>query len=206
MYISDWFTFLTSKVGILLSLIGIWIAFSRRAGGPDADTKENVEKWINDKNNRYERIRIVLKDYETSISEIHARNNINLMVGTILIGASFFILTSINLSERSRSVGIYAFASIGLYSIWLFLLYLTSSRLNGLQYSRIRAIEEALTEKLNYDTKKLKYDFGINSYNIKKTRRCGGKRPALWLRIRRAFWDIVLLLLSIAWMLFSLEY
>ena len=204
MHVSDWFTFLVSEVGILLALFYLWRAYSFSDQGNDTDLENKVAKWIKAEEKNYikhDKLTVVLKDYQISIAEVHRRDNITLLIGSILTTSSLLILAN-SISERvAQPMSIYALVSIGLYSLWLFVIHDTAKRLGKITYNRIKAIEKALSDKEISN-----YNFGIHSYIIKKTRKCCEERPVLWLRIRRTFWGIILFLLSLAWLLLSLEY
>jgi hypothetical protein len=59
----------------------------------------------------------------------------------------------------------------------------------------MKAIEQALTGYLGYD-------FGTYSYVSKKIL-VSDKKIANWIRLRRTFWGIILLLISLAWLFLS---
>lgn len=158
-------------------------------------------------------MRVVLKDYEISNVTVHRRDNIDLLVGSILVTASLLVLANTGTSEKlAHSMWVYALASIGLSSFWLIIMHYRSKMLNDISFYRIKAIEEAIKQPPEKATgkatdksmTKFSYEFGIHSYNIDKTRSCDNKKPIWWLRLRRTFWGIVLFLLSLAWMLLSL--
>jgi len=192
-----------SIIGIIISLFYFWEVAEFSLGDQDYDEElENtLANWItSEKKNEglpmCEKLKVVLKDYEISNATVHRRDNIDLLIGSILITGSLLVLANTSVSETlAHPMGIYALASIALYSIWLLVLNSTSRKLNRLAYSRIKAIERALT--------KLGYEFGIHSYNIQKTRTTS-ERPIRWIRLRKTFWGLILLLLSIAWMSLSL--
>ena len=138
----------------------------------------------------------VLKDYETTNNEIQRRENTTMIVGSFLIAASLLILANTAVSSPSvTSFFPYAFTSVGLYALWLFVLCDTDAKMSSISYNRLKTIEKTLTDKLGYN-------FGIHSYLFLKTR---GKKdePDRWIEIRRAFGGMVLLLISVAWLLLS---
>jgi hypothetical protein len=59
--------------------------------------------------------------------------------------------------------------------------------------ARARAIETALKEQFGYE-------FGVHRF----VRSWGDNRTPLWLEIRRDFWGIILIALSISWLVISL--
>jgi len=132
----------------------------------------------------------VLKDYEITNREIERRENITLVIGTILITSSFIILG--NTATSSAPKFPYALASISLFVLWLTILYFTTKMLDDEGYYRVRAMEEAFTKYYNYE-------FGIHRYSYALTQHVG------WIRIRRGFWGFILILLSIAWVLLSTQ-
>ena len=129
----------------------------------------------------------VLKDYEIMNRETDSRGNITEAVGAILITASFLILG--NAVAKEVDLGLkYALAavSMALYVVWFFFLELTTRKLDGMTFSRMRAIEDALTLRFHYK-------FGIHNYVKYET----GK--ARWLEFRRHCWLVVLILLFAGW-------
>jgi hypothetical protein len=205
--ISDLPTFLVSIWGLLLSLVYIlkqW--FSSAKTYYDDALEKAVFAWIANKKKDEEldgsdKIDVIIKDYETANGEICKRDNITLIVGTILIGSSFLILGNIAGAKSSQSVGIYSLASVGLFSIWLLVLHDTAKHLNAITYGRMRAVEQALTKSFKDGDDALSYSFGIHSYVHEKTE----GQTVWWLRLRRTFWAIVLFLLSLAWLLLSVS-
>lgn len=198
-------TLAISIEGIVISSLYIILRlFSVVDKGYDEKLKQDILNWIRNtgENSNNEKMKILLKDYETANAEIGRRDNITLLVGTILITASLLILGNIattNSANHTDSIAVYALVSIGLFTIWLFVLHETNNRIDAHSYKRIKAIEEALT---NY----LGYDFGIHSYIYKKTRAEGeNDKPIWWLKVRRVFWGIILFLLSLTWMLLSVK-
>jgi hypothetical protein len=157
------------------------------------------------------RLEIIIEDYKAGNSEIGRRDNITLLVGTILVTSSLLILGTtareilgtIAQERPQDSMGIWASVSIGLFLIFLFVLHDTGKRLNGLTYYRIEAIEQALTSHFNPNSGKEQhegYNFGIHSYLHRETK----EQRVWWLRLRRTFWADVLMLLSIGWLLLSI--
>lgn len=164
--------------------------------GFDEDLKEDLDKWLSEndeKMNCCDKLNSILKDYDISCSELRRRDNIVLVIGTIIITASLLIFGNAVNASQSNLFPIYAFASIVLYSIWLICIHWTSNKLDDIQYRRIKAMEKSLTRHLSYD-------FGMYSYIRSKI-----SDKDYWLRLRRSFWDVILLLLSFAWLLMSLS-
>lgn len=194
-YISDLFTFLLSTVGIVVSLLymlNVWFYFGepKREGEYDRELADSIKAKL-EKNDKF--LNGVLKDYGISNIDNQRRDNITLLIGSILATASLLILAN-TVSERlAHPISIYALVSIGLYSLWLLFIHDTAKKLDNITYYRVKAIEKALTDYLGYE-------FGIHSYIFKETRKCCGKRAVLWLRGRRTFWGVIMLLLSIAWL------
>jgi hypothetical protein len=139
----------------------------------------------------------LLKDYEVCQAEIVRRDNSTLLVGSIFTTASLLILANTISQTFRNSMFVYAFASILLYLLWLLIAYETSKELDEITYMRIHTIEEALSNE------KSEYQFGLHSYIWRKTHTEKGKTSG-WLKIRRMFWGVVLMLISFAWMLLSL--
>jgi len=79
-----------------------------------------------------------------------------------------------------------AVVSILLYVVWFFVLNFTTKGLDNMTFSRMRAIEDALTATFHYK-------FGIHSYIEYES------EESCWLKIRRRFWLWVLVLLIVAW-------
>jgi hypothetical protein len=203
--ISDLFAFLIAIVGILLSFGYI---IKQVLFPPKTEHDEGVEKmvtaWLDEDKekglSKDAKIDLILKDYETANGEIGRRDNITLIIGTILIGSSFLILGNTAV-KPSQPISVYTLASVGLFTIWLLALHDTAKRLNYITYRRIRAVEQALTKSFKDRDDALGYNFGIHSYIDKATE----GQTAWWLRLRRTFWAIVLFLLSLAWLLLSVS-
>lgn len=135
----------------------------------------------------------VLKDYETTNKEIDRRENITLIVGTILITGSLIILGNTATANPVTRFP-YAFSSILLYVLWLLASHLTTTKLDYMTFTRARAIETALKEHFGYD-------FGVHKYVMDKTNNKDETAP--WVEIRRNFWGIILIALSISWLVIS---
>jgi hypothetical protein len=215
-HVIDPSTFIVSAVGITISSIYILSRFLHhwnRSNNPDIDEKtkkaltemfKKLKEARGTDANPSEALRVVLDDYDTSTDEIGRRDNILLLVGTILIGSSLLTLGNVAQKEvGSPSHFFYALGSIGLYAIYLLVMHETAVPLNALTYKRMKAIEVSLTDYLRPKDQEesASYKFGIHSHIYTETH--GGKD--LWLCLRRSFWGILLLFLSLVWMLSSLE-
>ena len=186
-------------LGIITFLVGLLLAVGYEClicrDEREQDDREHKEKdgYISAIRGAVDKSHIdrVLKDYEIMNREVETRGNITLVVGTILITASFYVLGTASIYKEASSLK-YAMAivSITLYVLWLFVLNYTSKTLDNMTFSRMRAVEEALS-----DEKVLGYDFGIHRYIRGET---GNRR---WIEIRRRFWVWVLILLFIGWAL-----
>jgi hypothetical protein len=198
--ISDFFTFLLSIFGIALSLYYILKQWFSPIGLSDKELEKKLSDWLKDwwntkELNKAEKLDVILGDYTATLTEIAGRDNVTLLTGTILVTSSLIILGNAALAKPDFPIYVCAFASIGLFSTWLVFLHETAKKLNTLSYIRTRAIEQAITQNLNYP-------FGIHSYIYEVT----GKMIAPWLRMRRRiFWYCVLLLLSFAWVLLTIR-
>ena len=206
--ISDILTASVSMFGIVLSLFYIFRGLSRCVKDPHYDKKfsKALVAWFKKSTSSLDqKLRVVLKDYETANAEIGRRDNIGLLIGTILVTSSFLILGSA-IKEKPINIGVYAFASMGLFLVFLLILHGTTEKLDSISYRRVKAIEQALTDFFKEDLKKSNkeeiknFDFGIHSYIFERTLTAERNRAKIWLRIRRVFWDVVLLLLSLAWL------
>ena len=181
---------ITFSAGILLALINECLTRrDRRKQDEREKSKEHREYLqrlgeVNDNHMDH-----ILKDYETMNREIHNRSVITEAVGAILITASFLILANtVAYKVTLNSKYSMCIISMLLYVLWFFVLHNTTKELDNMMFSRIRAIEEALS-----DEKKLNYDFGIHRYIRGET------RNTHWIGIRRRFWVWVLLLLFSGW-------
>lgn len=135
-----------------------------------------------------------LKDYEITNKELERRENINLLVGTILVTASLIILGN-TVSASSPTKFPYAFSSVLLFVLWLFVLHYTTAKLDAMTYPRMRAIEEAMTQHFGYA-------FGVHLYTYGQMENNGG--TFRWVEVRRQFWGIILIALSTFWLVISL--
>lgn len=196
--ISDLVTFIVSIVGIGLSISYIMFQAFRPFHTRDDISKEQekIEKWL--KNDTEKRLNLMLNDYEIANNEVGRRDNVTLLVGSILITSSFLILGNTAL-KPDQPTFIFSIASIGLFSIWLFVLHETGKKTNSLTYNHMKAIEGAIRSSSQDEKDKIGYDFGNNLTICDKT----NDQSVWWLRVRRMFWAIVLLLLSLSWLLLS---
>lgn len=196
-------TFLVSLVGIIIALFYIRKQWLSPTPERDTQLEDEIAGWIRDPwkslpLNKKEKLDILLRDYEAATAEVGRRDNITLLTGTVLVTSSLIILGNTALSKPAQ-LGVYGLASIGLFSIWLFLLSETAKGLNDLSFVRINAIEAAIKAAIAPDSE---YEFGIHSFIRKKTLNIS----VPWLKYRRRiFWYVVLLLLSVSWMLLSVR-
>jgi len=201
----DLFTFCVSMAGILMSVVYFLWKLSICPRPPDddcdVDLRANLLDWLKTNNSfeEKEKLEIAFEDYETCCHEIGRRDNIVLLVGTILVGASLIIFGNAATKEIAYPLGNYALGSIGLYAVWLWVMHETAVKLNNIAYDRIKAIEQALTKWMcdGEKTKNPFFRFGVHTYYCSETE---GQR-VWWLRLRRLFWGILLLFLSIVWLL-----
>jgi len=201
--ITDLLTFLVSLVGIILSIVYI---LSRLCSTEEQRVDENLRGTISGllarSAYRDHTFDLIINDYKISGNEIGRRDNIILLVGTILIGASLLLIGNLTQRESSFPIAFYAFSSIGFYCVWLWGIHETARKLNNITYRRLRAIEEALSNHYDHEGEGHEhYRFGIHSYIHAETH----NQTSFWLRLRRVFWGVVLLFLSIVWMLFSVS-
>jgi hypothetical protein len=203
--ISDFLTFSISLAGIIISLAYILFQTFHTERNIESEQETiSIFEWIRKDGYAGKRLKVVLEDYKTSNEEVRRRDNVTLIVGTILITSSFLILGNVAL-KPDQPKSIYALASIGLFSIWLFALHETGKRLNKITYDRLKAIEKALMMYFDRpiylsEDAKPSYRFGIHSLVCEKTAQA---QTDWWLRARRMFWAFVLLLLSLSWMILS---
>ena len=135
-------------------------------------------------------IKFVLKDYQTMNQEIRSRGSITLIVGTILITASFLILGDAAKYRYSLDLKVVmAIVSIGLYLSWFFILNYTTKKLDNMTFSRMKAIESGLTQRINIQH----FNFGIHTYIEQRY------HEKKWIEIRRRFWVVVMMLLFTGW-------
>lgn len=190
-------TVLVSLLGIIFGVIYFWLrSWFLRDTNEDLETARELTQNIlislctKDYKNALD---VVLKDYDTTNKEIDRRENITLIVGTILITGSLIILGNTATATNPLIVFPYAFASILLYVLWLLVSHLTTTRLDYMTFTRARAIETALKEHFGYE-------FGVH----RVIRSLDEDNAPLWLEIRRDFWGIILIALSISWLVISL--
>jgi len=204
--------FLPSIIGMLIAFIfilyqSVKYQFLPKEKNYDEEVRQNLSailelQRIGSIGSRDSIINGVLKDYEISIREIERRDNIFLIIGSILVTASLLILAETVSKTSTHPIWIYALASIGTYVIWLFAIHETDNKLDEFAYKRIKAIELAVSDHLrrdNKDKEKIAL-FGIYSYIYEK------KRIIWWLPLREYFWYVILLFLSIAWLLIAYPY
>lgn len=194
----DLLTFIVSIIGICSAIIYLHVIELSHEKYDDSDKAKRklfISKIFEGLKctKTSERLKGVLKDYEITNREIERRENITLLIGTILITGSILILG--NTANINGPKFPYALASILLFIIWLFVLHLTTKELDNMSYPRARDIEEALS-------KYFEYRFGIHSFLFSKTQKNG--KPVWWLDVRRAFWAIILILISSIWLILAL--
>jgi len=149
---------------------------------------ENVD--ISNKQN----LSILLTDYNTSNKEIERRENITLVIGTIMLTSSFLMVNEAIKNGINDFTVYYGILSIGIYTIWLLILHDTTRKIDNLSYPRIRAIEEQINSHI-------KYGFGVHSFLFSKLYE---KDPIeLSFFLRKIFWGITLLFLSLIWIFLS---
>lgn len=192
----DTITYIVSVVGIIAAMCYLFLTECLYGSKKKSDPKfiADIQASIKDKNG----LDSVLKNYEIANREIERRENITLLIGSILITGSILVLgnTAKSENELATPIYIYAVTSILLFVLWLFVLHCTSRELDNLAYSYVKDIEEALSESFGYR-------FGIHRYLYSKTHK--NNKTVWWLRVRRFFWGFVLILLSIAWLLVSVS-
>lgn len=182
----DILTIIVASIGIFLGFLDIAVIWF----GPTEDDKikKYVTKNLKKMPDNCMSWDILLKDYEITNSEVARRENITVLVGTIMLTSSFLILGNSITQNILIPRFVVAAASIFIFVTWLFILYYTTRKLNQISYTRIRAFEDKLNEKVNYG-------FGIHRF-MQDKRKC-----QLKFRIRKCFWSVTLLVLSIAWYL-----
>jgi hypothetical protein len=187
---------------MVISLAGIWAGvfffWFRPQFLDDKDEHKQLTREIRTSLSKIgpeDSLEAVLKDYETTQKEIDRRENITLIVGTILITGSLIILGN-TATAGARVWFPYAFPSILLYVIWLFVLHLTTARLDSVAFKRAGAIETAIATHFGYD-------FGIHEYTLKSMKNKKG-RFFLWVDTRRGFWGIILIALSASWLIIAM--
>ena len=141
----------------------------------------------------------VLKDYEITNREIERRENINLLVGSILITGSLIILGNTATAQNMPKFP-YTLTSILMFVLWLFVLHLTTAKLDSETYPRVRAIEEALTQHFGYAFGVHQYTYSVMQKKEKKKKKDKKETRKRWALVRRWFWGIILIALSIAWL------
>jgi hypothetical protein len=187
-------TFLLSIGGICVGSIYFWLRswfVKDRTESSELTRSILISLSMKDHKNALD---TVLKDYEMTNKEIDRRENITLIVGTILITGSLIILG--NTATANPVIRFpYAFSSILLYVLWLLASHLTTTKLDYMAFTRARAIEIALKEHYGYD-------FGVHKYVWDKMSNKDGK-AFLWVEFRRNFWGIILIALSVSWLIIS---
>jgi len=187
-------TFWLSIVGVCLSVIFFWFR-----SGID-DNKQECPVLTRDilislaMKDHKDALNTTLKDYEITNKEVERRENINLIVGTILVTASLIILgNTANVGHAPKFP--YALSSISLFSLWLFVLHYTTAKIDSMVYPRLRAIEEAMTQHFGYA-------FGVHKYTYGTMK--DEDRNFQWVEFRRGFWGIIMIALSTSWLVISL--
>jgi hypothetical protein len=198
--LSEILTYFLSIVGLAVAsgdILRMWFSLDKKNDQKntpeDSELLGHLKEFLKNPTNRDS----VVKDYEICQAEVARRDSSTLLIGSIFTTASLLILANTISQTFSNSTFIYALASILLYLLWLLTVYRTSRYLDQITYTRIRIIEEAMSHEESG------YKFGLHSDVWRKTHTEEGKTVP-WLRLRRAFWSIILLLISFSWMLLSL--
>jgi hypothetical protein len=196
---TDIATFGISLIGFALAVLYFLIISTafERSKKHEADDKaeaDAIKKFIE---KRTEGLKIVLSDYEAFSKEVERRENITVVIGSILITASMLIFGNSAISETENPIYPYALTSILLFVFWLFFLHATTRELDNIAYTRLKTIEKALSDEEG------NYNFGIHSYLTSVTQNTR-RKTVWWLMLRKQFWGLVLILLCLAWLMLSL--
>lgn len=116
-------------------------------------------------------------EFRTLVDSIAERGQGSVISGTIFVTASLLILGQASQSKPWTNV-VLAFASLGIYSLWLFGILYTSKRLDAQTFSRLRYIENLL------DIEAITFVGGI------------ARGSRLWKFVRSPVWGIMLLALT----------
>lgn len=199
--VTDFPTLLISSIGIALSVCYFFYQALKPYHTKNDVNKEqeSIVEWLREGDDG-KKLKLLLADYASGNEEVRRRDNVTLLVGTILITSSFVILGNITL-KQDLPIGIFSLASIGLFTIWLLALHETGKKINKITYDHLKSIEEALTQHFAGENGAQKYSFGTHRYVCDKTL----DQSVWWLRGRRMFWAFVLFLLSVAWMMLSIK-
>lgn len=193
--IFDYPTFFFALFGIVVSLIYIFVQWSEPHPMNDNDLENRLTETLGLSYPGDPVREFIVEDYRVANEEVARRDSSTLLTGTILITASFLLLAARFSPFMEGIQAIAALSYVGLYIAWLYFLNETSKRLHEISFRRSRAIESAVRRSFGLD-------FGIHNYNTEETQGQG----VWWLRMRRRiFWYVILLLLSFAWMLLSLD-
>jgi hypothetical protein len=200
--ITDIPTFLISSFGIVISVLYIFFqAFRPYHTHSDIEGElKMLIAWLNDDDEEGTRLKVMLADHKTATEEVGRRDNVTLLVGTILITSSFIILGNVAVNQNQPK-GVFSLASVLLFVVWLIGLHETGKVTNQITYNHLKSIEGAITRKFQGSEDSPRYKFGTNLLICEKTE----DQSTPWLRFRRMFWAFVLLLLSFSWMLISLS-
>jgi len=184
-------------ITLVISLIGVVFAISYTLLVPrkaeDDETIKSTTKTEIPENLDKE---LLLKDYDITNQEIERRENITLVVGSILIAAAFLIASQPFLINNKTLIPIAALASIVLYLLWLFVLHLTTKYIDEIAYIRIHVLEERISEL----EKSKGYKFGVHTFLQEQI------KEKVWIKVRRSFWGLLFIMLCGYWILISIFY
>jgi hypothetical protein len=163
-------------VGVILA-----VTYFLLPNPPHADEAARVPRETDPKED-YNRRKL---EYETLNSDINARGEGAVLAGTIFVTASVLILAQATSGPIVTRI-ILCFASMTIYSIWLFGIYYTARRLDALTYSRLHEIEARLRIDAHAYVRRIADD-------------------TFWFRLRSNIWAVILLALSFVGFLILLQ-
>lgn len=90
-----------------------------------------------------------------------------------------------------------AITSLLLYTMWLFILHLTTKKIDDRSYERIRVLEEIINNHIDPEPlEDNRYGvFGIHSFLLNNL------SGLWWMTLRKRFWGFILGLISLSWFL-----
>lgn len=130
--------------GIITTMIFFYMA-ERIPRDPKEVSRKEKNSW------KHGAIKLFILQYEQMSAGIRTRDRITIVAGTIMISASMLLLGAlIQADSIDYELKALAIATIiALYSIWFICVNLTTGRLNGLEYNRLRNMEDAREFRLH---------------------------------------------------------
>ncbi len=193
LYIINWDRFFTSLFGLIGCAVSVFLSKNiifleypeNCATELDVNILDLFFSYTEEKMSKL--VDVIIDDYKEWNRSVQQRQTISLVVGTLLLTASFSVLSN-TVQKNQGLISFNAFLSIGLYMFWALVLHWTEREFNTESYKRMRIIEATLGMIFGY---KFGVHYSMNEIRVNKKK----------FKIRTLFWQLLLFLLSLIWFL-----